>query len=409
MKPAIRKYIELIVTKGLHLDPGQDAIITASVDIADFVKPVVEECYRQGARKVWVEWLCQELDPIHVEHQSPKTLAHLEPWQLKKWAWRRDRLPAMLYLLSEDPDGLRGIDQAKRAAARRASYPKIKPYIDAMEDRYQWCIAAVPGKAWAKKIFPHLSSSKALAALWDAILFAARAQGDPMANWTEHNRILKARCAALNAYRFDRLVYRAPNGTDFTIGLMPEGRFAGGSETDLSGRIFEPNIPSEEVFTTPKRGRAEGIVFSTRPLSWQGELIENFSIRFHEGRVIDVHAERGEALLREMVAMDEGAAYLGECSLISCDSPIYKTGLFFYETLFDENAACHLALGRGFFNCVDDFEHRSREDMLALGVNDSMIHVDFMIGCETLDIDGVTPEGAIVPIFRQGQWSEVFA
>jgi aminopeptidase len=406
MNTRIRKYIELIVRKGLRLDPGQDAVITASVEIADFVAPVVEECYRQGARKVWIEWTYPPLELIANRHQSPKTLGRLEGWQLRKVAWRRDRLPAMLYLLSDDPDGLRGIDQKKRAAARRATYPRLKPYLDAMENRYQWCIAAVPGKAWAQKVFPGLPPARAVAALWDAILRASRALGDPVANWTEHNRRLKARCAALNARHFDRLVYKGANGTDLTVGLMRESRFLGGSETDLSGREFEPNIPSEEVFTTPDRTRAEGIVFATKPLSYQGELIEDFSVRFHEGRVTEVRARRGEALLREMVAMDEGAARLGECSLIPCDSPIHNTGVLFYETLFDENAACHLALGRGFTNCVEGYEGRTQEEMRAMGVNDSMIHVDFMIGYEGLDIDGVARNGRRTPVFRGGEWAD---
>ncbi len=403
--PRIRKYIELIVRRGLHLDPGQDAVVTASVEIADFAVAAVEECYRQGARKVWVEWTSQPLDLVANRHQTLRTLSRLEGWQLRKLAWRRDRLPAMLYLLSDDPDGLQGIDQGKRAAARRATYPRMKPYLDAMEDRYQWCIAAVPGRAWARKVFPDLPPARAVAALWEAILAASRANGDPLANWDAHNRDLKSRCADLNAHRFDRLVYRSPNGTDFTVGLMPESRFLGGSETDLSGREFEPNIPSEEVFTTPKKGRAEGLVVATRPLSYQGELIEDFSVRFHEGRAVEVRAAKGEALLKEMIAMDEGAACLGECSLIPCDSPIRNTGILFYETLFDENAACHLALGRGFFSCVEGFDKRTREEMLALGVNESMIHVDFMIGCETLDIDGVTADGCVVPVFRNGEWA----
>ena len=404
----ILPYVELIVRKGLNLDPGQDVVVNASVDQADFVALVVEECYRRGARKVWMDWRCQPLEVLDNRYGTVRSLARLERWQLTKLAWRRDKLPAMLYILSEDPDGLRGIDQAKRAEARRRSYPRIKPYVDAMENRYQWCIAAVPGRAWACKVFPGLPPARAVARLWDAILAASRAEGDPLANWDAHNRVIKARCAALNRHRFDRLVYRGANGTSLTVGLMPQGRFLGGSETDLSGREFEPNIPSEEVFTTPMRGRAEGTAVATRPLSWNGELIEDFSVRFENGRVAEVRAGRGQALLEEMVRMDEGAAMLGECALIPCDSPIHNTGILFYETLFDENAACHLALGRGFTNCVDGFENRSQDEMRALGVNDSMVHVDFMIGYEGLDITGVRPDGRKVAVFRKGEWAGEF-
>ena len=405
----ILPYVQLIVRKGLNLDPGQDVVVNAAVDQAEFVALAVEECYRQGARKVWMDWRCQPLELLDNRYGTVATLARLERWQLAKYAWRRDKLPAMLYLLSDDPDGLRGLDQAKRAKARRRSYPRIKPYVDAMENRYQWCIAAVPGRAWARKVFPGLPPAKAVERLWDAILAASRAEGDPIANWTEHNRVIKARCAALNRHRFARLVYHGDNGTDLTIGLMPEGRFLGGSETDLSGREFEPNIPSEEVFTTPKRGVVEGTAVATRPLSWNGEIIDGFSVRFEGGKVAEVRAERGQALLEEMVRMDEGAAMLGECALIPCDSPIRNTGILFYETLFDENAACHLALGRGFTNCVEGFETRTQEEMHALGVNDSMVHVDFMIGYEGLDIDGVKRNGRKVPIFRKGEWAGEFA
>lgn len=408
-KSRIIPYVQLIVRKGLHIDPGQDVVVNAAVDQAEFITLVVEECYRQGARKVWLDWRCQPLELLDNCYGTVATLARFERWQIAKYAWRRDKLPAMLYILSEDPDGLRGLDQAKRAKARRRSYPKIKPFIDAMDNRYQWCIAAVPGRAWARKVFPGLPPAQAVERLWDAILAASRAEGDPIANWTEHNRVIKARCAALNRHRFTRLVYSGDNGTALTVGLMPEGRFLGGSETDLSGREFEPNIPSEEVFTTPKCGVVEGTAVATRPLSWNGEIIDDFRVRFEGGRVAEVRAGRGQALLEEMVRMDEGAAMLGECALIPCDSPIHNTGILFYETLFDENAACHLALGRGFTNCVQGFENRTQDEMRALGVNDSMIHVDFMIGYEGLDIDGVKRNGRKVPIFRKGEWTGEFA
>ncbi len=405
-------YVRLLVQRGLHLDPGQDVVVNAAVDQSAFVELVVAECYRQGARKVWLDWRCQPLEVLDNRHGTVETLAKLERWQLAKFAWRRDKLPAMLYLLSDDPDGLRGIDQAKRAAARRRSYPRIKPYVDAMENRHQWCVAAVAGRAWARKVFPDLSPSRAVESLWEAILAASRSDsGDPVARWEEHDRALKARCEILNRHRFDRLLYRGDNGTRLTVGLMSKGLFLGGTETDLSGRTFDPNIPSEEVFTTPKAGHAEGLAVATRPLSWNGELIEDFSVRFEDGRAVEVKARRGQKLLEELIRMDEGAAMLGECALIPCDSPIHRSGLLFYETLFDENAACHLALGRGFNNCYEGYEELSQAALRELGVNDSMVHVDFMIGYEGLNVFGMSDRGKarLVPIFKDGEWAGEFA
>ncbi len=399
-------YAKLLVTKGLALQQGRDVMVYAGLDQPEFVEKVVEECYRQGARKVWVQWSHQPVDRIDQLYCSEATLARLEDWQVSKLAWRRDTLPSMLYLVSEDPDGLQGIDQAKRARARMSQFPVIKPFLDAMENRYPWCIAAVPGKAWAQKVFPGEPPARAVRKLWDAILLASRALGDPVANWTRHNTEIKARCAKLNAFRFDALEYRDARGTDLTVGLLPNVLFLGGSETDLSGRVFEPNIPSEEVFTSPAKGRAEGWAVASKPLSYQGELIENFAFRFENGKVVEIRAGKGRELLEKMIGMDEGAAYLGECALIPCDSPINNTGILFYETLFDENAACHLALGRGFTNCVEGFETYSPEALKSVGINESMIHVDFMIGNETLDITGITKDGRRIPIFRGGEWAE---
>ena len=188
------------------------------------------------------------------------------------------------------------------------------------------------------------------------------------------------------------------------MGLIPEGIFAGASEKDLSGRVFNPNIPSEEIFTSPQRGKAEGVLVSSKPLSWQGSLIENFSITFKDGKAVSVQAEKGQEALEKMIAMDEGAAYLGECALIAYDSPINNTGVLFYNTLFDENASCHMALGRGFSNCIADYSKYTQEELHEMGINDSMIHVDFMIGCADLDITGLTEDDREVAIFRKGAW-----
>lgn len=397
-------YARLIVRKGLNPQIGQEVYLIAGLDQADFVRMVVEECYKAGVSRVVTEWSDMALAKLAQIYQTEALLSEVTPWETAKLQWRVDRLPALLWLDSDDPDGMAGIDQGKRARSQMARFPVIKPFRDAMENKHQWCIAGVPGVAWAQKVFPGIPAAEAVDRLWRAILRAARAEGDPVANWDRHNATIRRRCEQLNDCHLAALEYRAPNGTDFRVGLMQEGIFAGGSETDLSGRVFNPNIPSEEIFTTPRRGEAEGLLVATKPLSWQGSLIEDFAIRFADGKAVEVRARRGQEALERMIAMDAGAPYLGECALIAHDSPINNTGILFYNTLFDENASCHVALGRGFDNCVRDFARYSQDELHRLGVNDSMIHVDFMIGNAELDITGVTANGEKIPVFRQGAW-----
>ena len=403
-KMRLNNYAELLVAKGINPSPGQEVIIIAGLEELDFTRLVVEKCYDHGAAKVIVEWKDMPIERLAQLRQSEETLSHIENWEVEKLKWRCEKLPALIWLDSEDPDGMDGIDQGKRARAQMARFPKIKPYRDEMENKFQWCIAGVPGAKWAAKVFPGISESEAVEKLWEAILDAARANGDPIANWEEHNRIIHRRCEQLNSFKFAKLRYKSANGTDFTVGLMEQGIFAGGAEKDLSGRVFNPNIPSEEIFTTPKRGEADGLLVATKPLSWQGTLIEDFSIRFAGGKAVEVSARKGQEALERMIAMDENAAFLGECALISWDSPINNTGILFYNTLFDENACCHLALGRGFDNCVRDYEKYSADELHAMGVNDSMIHVDFMIGSADLEITGIAADGSETAIFRNGVW-----
>ena len=291
----------------------------------------------------------------------------------------------------------------KSIAAKRMI---IKPYRDEMENKYTWCIAAVPGKGWAKKLFPGERASVAMEKLWKAILSCSRALGDPEENWEKHNEDLHRRCDYLNSLALETLEYKSANGTDFRVGLIPNAQFLGGSEKVLGKDvIYNPNIPSEEIFVSPMRGRAEGIVYSTKPLVFEGTPIENFSIRFENGKAVEVHAEKNEELLKKMIEMDEGAAYLGECALVPYASPIRESGILFYNTLFDENAACHLALGMGFSNCIKDYEKYSLKECQDMGINDSVIHEDFMIGSQDLDITGITKDGKRVPIFRNGNWA----
>lgn len=403
----LRKYADLIARSGVAVAKGDTVIITAELDQPKFVEYVVEACYKAGAKKVTVEFTHQPLEKLHVRHRSVKTLSTVEDWEVARFEHYIDVLPSRIWLTSEDPDGLKGMNYAKFAKGAQARSKIIKPLRDKMENKYKWCIAAVPGKKWAKKLFPDLRPAAAMEKLWEAILFASRADGDdPVEAWREHNVDLKARCAYLNDLGIESLHYTSKNGTDLTVGMIPTGMFCGGSEdTEGKGETFEPNIPSEEVFVSPMRGKAEGIVYSTKPLSYNGQLIEDFSIRFENGKAVEVKAAKNEELLRTMIGMDEGAAYLGEVALVPYSSPINKLGFLFYNTLFDENAVCHLALGRGFTNTLRDYEKYTEEERKAMGINDSIIHEDFMIGSDDLSIVATLRDGKKVQIFKDGEWA----
>ena len=404
-KSVLRSYARLIARSGVNIQPGQEVFILAELDQPEFVQMLVDECYKCKAKKVVVDWNYQPLQKLHYRYRTLTTLGKLDNYEEARWQHYVDTIPCRIYLLSEDPDGLKGINQTKMAKAQQKRYPIIKPYRDAIENKYQWCIAAVPGKAWAKKLFPELRASAAVEKLWENILACSRVDEDPIAAWEAHNRDLHDRCAYLNSLHIEKLHYTSANGTDFTVGMIPEGRFCGGSEKSLQGIVFNPNIPSEECFISPKRGEAEGIVYATKPLSYQGQLIDKFWIKFHEGKAVEWNAEVNNELLTKLITMDEGSAYLGECALVPYDSPIRQSGILFYNTLFDENAACHLALGMGFADTIENFHEKTLAECRALGVNDSMIHEDFMIGSQDMNIDAVCADGKTVPIFRDGNWA----
>ena len=402
-KTVLREYARLIVRAGMNVQKGQEVQIRAGLDQPEFVKLVVEECYK--AKEVVVQFDYQPLQKVHVRYQSVKTLGEVKEWQKAKQQHFCDVLPCTLYLMSDDPDGLKGINMKKMAQARQLSYPIIKSYADQRENKQQWCIAAVPGAAWAKKMFPGMSKNQAMEKLWEAIIFTSRVTEDSVATWKEHSANLKARCQYLNSLGIEKLHYTAENGTDLTVGMMSKGRFCGGSDTSLQGISFNPNIPTEECFISPKRGEAEGIVYSTKPLSYHGQLIDKFWMRFEGGKVVESGAQTGEELLKTILSMDEGAAYLGECALVPEESPIAESGLLFYNTLFDENASCHLAIGRGYADTIEGFEELSLDECREMGLNDSMIHEDFMIGCRSMNIDAITSDGKTVAIFRNGNWA----
>ena len=404
-KTALREYARLIVRSGVNVQKGQEVMVYADLDQPEFVKMVVEEAYKAKASKVNVEWNYQPLAKIHTRYQSLKTMSTVPEWTKARRQHMVDTVPCRIHLISEDPDGLKGMDMAKVAKARKATFPILKPYADQLEGKQQWCIAAVPGAAWAKKVFPGVRTSVAIEKMWEAILFTSRVDGDPIKAWEEHNANLANRCAYLNSLNIRSLHYTADNGTDLTVGMIPEAQFCGGSEVSRLGITFNPNIPTEECFISPMKGKAEGIVYSTKPLSYHGQLIDNFSIRFENGKAVEAHAEVGEELLNTMISMDEGAAYLGECALVPQRSPICESGLLFYNTLFDENAACHLAMGMGYADTIKDHHNKTLEECRELGINDSMIHEDFMIGCDSMNIDAICEDGKTVAIFRGGNWA----
>jgi len=414
-KTILKKYAKLIVNVGVNLQKGQQAVVRADVSQKELVEYVVEACYKRGASMVRVDWEDAELTKISINNADKEILSTVQVWEEEKLKQRVEDMPCMIYIESDDPDAMKGIniDKLNEVSVRR--YPVIKKYRDQMENKYQWVIVAAPSVKWAKKIFPGERAGRAVDKLWQAILRCVRMgdgsdrsamASDPIKNWEEHNKNFDDRSRWLNDQKFDRLVYRSSNGTDFTVGLNHSVKWEGGSEVSLQGIRFNPNMPTEEIFTTPMRGRADGLLVASKPLSYQGQLIEDFSIRFENGRAVEVKAVKGQKVLEEMIKMDEGACYLGEVALVPKNSPINESGILFYTTLYDENAACHVALGAGFSMLLDGYENMTKEEIAKAGVNESMIHVDFMIGNDDLEITGIKDDGTQVPVFKNGTWAD---
>ena len=402
----LRDYARLIACQGGHVVKGDEVWVNAGLEQPEFVTYVVEECYKAGAKSVTVYWTHDPVTKVSYKYETVSSLARVSPMYLARMKYWVKKLPTIIHIVSDDPDAMKGISPAKMAKTRMKRYPKIKKYRDAVDGKYKWCIAAVPGKAWAKKIFPKLSEEDAVEALWAAILKTSRVDGnDPVKNWDEHNAFLIGQREKLEKLGLKKLIYKASNGTDFQAELIDNMKWGGGVEVAPGKGQFNPNIPSEEVFTTPMRGKAEGTLVASKPLSYQGQLIEDFSITFKDGKVSEVKARKNQALLEKMVKMDEGAAMIGELALVPFESPINQTGILFYETLFDENACCHVALGAGFPELYPGGLDMNMNQRKEVGINDSMIHVDFMIGTRDLSIVGVDAKGNKIQIFKDGTWA----
>lgn len=402
----MEKYAELALKTGVNLQKGQPIMITAPIETADFARIVVRKAWEIGAKDVLMNWVDDELQLLKFQHAPEEVIGSFPEWRIKQYNSLAEEGGAVLNIYSTNPDLLKDVDPKRIALANKASGEALTKFREyTMTNRITWSIISVPTGDWAQKIFPNLSKEEAIKSLWDAIVKIVRVdQDDPIAAWEEHNKTLYKAHTILNEKKYKKLIFKAP-GTDLEIEL-PEGHiWAGGSEKSTEGITFNPNMPTEEVFTMPHKYGVNGTVSSTKPLNYGGSLINHFSLTFKDGEVVDFKAEQGEDTLKHLLETDEGAKRLGEIALVPHESPVSQSGLIFYNTLFDENASCHIALGKAYPINIANGSNMTKEELDKHGVNDSMTHVDFMIGSEKLDIDGVLQDGTTEPVFRNGTWA----
>lgn len=401
----LENYAKLVVTVGVNVQKDQEVSIVASTNQVKFAEKLVEESYKAGAKYVNVEWANDNITKMKYKYQEQEVLNEIRGSKIAELEEMVDRLPCKIHVVDADPDFLNGIDTKKIANMRQSQYPTLKKYREAIDNRYQWCIVAMPSIEWARKVFPNLNDEDAFNALEDAIIKCTRLENNPIENWNNHINYLLDKSTKMNNYNFKELVLKSDNGTDLTIELQPNHDWLSARETHLGGIDFSANMPTEEVFTMPKKDGANGIVVSTKPLSYNGNLIEDFKITFENGKAIKVEAKKGQDILEELINMDEGASHLGEVALVPYNSPINETNILFYNTLFDENASCHLAFGDSYSNTIKGYENMTSEELEATGRNRSMVHVDFMIGAKDLNIIGKTFDGKEVQVFKDGIWN----
>ena len=399
-------YAKLAVKIGINLQEGQDVVITASTRLADIVTEIVKVCYENKARSVRIEWKNEQIDKLHWLHQDTSVMAEVLTWEEEKAKYNAETLPCKIFVDDADPNAYAGVDVMKMAEVRKSRFKVLKKYRDMSDNKDQWLIVAVPSPSWAKTVFPELETEEAVAKLWEAIIKTMRLDTeDPVQAWEDHIANLSDKSNKMNAMNLDYLTYKSANGTDLTVKLQPNHIWLSARETNLKGIDFTANMPTEEVFSMPKRDGVNGVVVSTKPLSLNGQLVENFKITFKDGKAVEVEAEKGLETLNTMLDMDEASRYLGEVALVPFDSPINQTGLLFSNTLFDENACCHFAFGFAFKNNIKGYETMSEEDFKEVGFNDSVNHVDFMVGSEDLEIKGYDFDGNEYVIFKDGVWA----
>lgn len=405
-KSFLIKYASLAVNIGVNIQKDNILVISSPIETAEFARLITEEAYKSGAKDVIVHYGDQKLTKIKLENSSLETISNIPEWQAESYNYYARQEACFISISASDPDGLKGVPVEKIGASQKARTSALKEYFDnSMSNKCRWCVLSVPTLSWAKKVFPKVSDDEAMESLWDVIFKTVRVDTEnPVNAWKKHNAYLEEKIKFMNNNNFKSVHLKSANGTDLNIEL-PEGHiWAGGSEGDVNGIPFNANIPTEEVFTLPKKTGVNGIVYSSKPLSYGGNLIDNFSITFKDGKAIDFTAETGYDVLKQMLESDEGAKYLGEVAFVPYNSPISNSKLIFFNTLFDENAACHLAFGRAYESCVKDADKYSEEELEKIGVNNSVIHVDFMIGTSDLEITGINKNGEAIQIFSNGNW-----
>lgn len=403
----LRRFAEVAVKVGVGLQKGQKLFVNANIEALPLTRLVVEEAYKAGSRLVVTQLYDEQLNLARYRHAPRDSFQEYAAFMVEARLKALDEGYAWLSILADDPEILRGQDpelirQASQTAARFS-----KPFSERISGfATNWCIIGAASPRWAQMVFPHEPSSQQMERLWEAIFKVSRVdQADPIAAWKVHTDNLERRVQRLNAKRYAALHFRGP-GTDLYVGLAEGHLWAGGTGQAQNGARCIPNMPTEEVFTTPHRERVEGWVQSTKPLSLHGNLLEGIRVRFEQGRVVEAQAEKGQEILQHLLQTDEGARRLGEVALVPHSSPISQTGLLFYEALYDENAASHIALGASYDECLEGGHELTPEQKRAAGANDSLIHIDWMIGSEHIDVDGITQSGRAEPLMRRGEWVE---
>ncbi|RBP43991.1 aminopeptidase [Garciella nitratireducens] len=403
----LEKYARLIVKSGLNLQKNQILVISCPIEGAEFARKVAEFAFKEGAEDVIMNWGDEKLSKIRYLYAPERVFEEFPEWRKQFYLSYAGKGAAFLSIAASDPELMKEVDPDRLAKASKTSNIALKEYSERiMSNQNTWCVVSIPTEAWAKKVFPECSKEDAEEKLWETIFKTVRVdQEDPVAAWKQHKNNLKKRMEFLNQHQFKTLHYKNSLGTDLMIEL-PEGHlWSGGSDTTPEGLEFIANIPTEEVYTLPKKTGVNGKVISTKPLNYNGNLIDEFTLVFKEGKVIDFSAKKGYETLKNLLETDSGACYLGEVALVPYDSPISQSGILFYNTLFDENASCHLAFGKAYPTCLKEGEKMNQEELEKAGVNNSLIHVDFMVGSKDLQIIGTNSKGEEIQIFRDGNFA----